>query len=176
MSYRVVSYGGLGTTASDCTTGEFFDETVGECLCNPGLVPAPLVGGGCVTPAKPLPAAGKGGRDPASCLLLGMDYSVQAQQCVPKCPAGQGRDIAGNCVSVAAWDVAHGITPAGGGAAAPTTMPEDAAKISKAAMPWIAGAAVGVIGLALLATFAKKKPAAGQPGYRQNRRRYRHAA
>lgn len=36
-----------------CTTGEYWDEAVGECLCTPGLVPAPVVGGGCVSAPRP---------------------------------------------------------------------------------------------------------------------------
>lgn len=168
MSYTAV--GRAFGAASDCTTGEFFDEPSGECLCKPGLTPSPVVGGGCV-------AVKTGGTTGDTCLMKGMDYDIATQKCIPRCPAGQGRDVSGNCVSLAEWDKAHGFEPAGGGGGGGAQPgPETTEQMAKASFPWVAGAAVGVAVLALIAAMTgKKAPAQGRSSggqrYAANRRR-----
>jgi len=170
-----VSYTAMGRSfgaAADCASGEFFDEPSGECLCKPGLTPSPVVGGGCV-------AVKTGGTTGDTCLMKGMDYDIATQQCIPRCPAGQGRDVSGNCVSLVAWDTEHGITPSGGGGGGGGGAPaaETPEAMAKASFPWVAGAAVGVVAIALIAAMTGKKAPEGRSSsraYAANRRRRRH--
>jgi hypothetical protein len=169
VSYSVAGFG----AASDCTTGEFFDEPSGECLCKPGLTPSPVVGGGCV-------AVKTGGTTGDTCLMKGMDYDIATQRCIPRCPAGQGHDINGNCVSLADWDKEHGFEPSGGGGGggggAPTAETPEA--MAKASFPWVIGAAVGIAAIALVAAMTGKKApegrSSGSQRYAANRRRRSH--
>lgn len=145
--------------SEECTTGEVWDSASETCLCAAGLVPSPVVGGGCV-PVK------TGGTTGDSCLMKGMDYDIASQSCIPRCPPGYGHDTAGNCVSKAVYDREHGLTPGGGAGPAPG---EGTDAIAKASMPWLIGAAVGVGALALFAVTAGKKKRETDP-YRPNRR------
>jgi len=154
-----VSYSAMGRSfgaAADCAPGEFFDEPSGECLCKPGLTPSPVVGGGCV-------AVKTGGTTGDTCLMKGMDYDIATQKCIPRCPPGQGRDVSGNCVSLVAWDTAHGITPAGGGGGGGGGQPaaETPEQVAKASFPWVAGAAVGIVAIALIAAMTGKSAPSG---------------
>ena len=162
MSYVMMS--GIGRALrgfsgpEDCTTGEFWDAASETCLCQAGLTPSPVVGGGCVSVKS-------GGTTGDACLMKGMDYDIASQSCIPRCPPVYVHDTSGKCVSSAAYDRERGLLTSGG-AAPPPGSPE---AIAKASMPWLIGAAVGVGALALFAlTAGKKKPE--RPAYHPNRR------